>query len=139
MSLTVTNDTVIVTNDVTKIVEVQARGPAGLDPWAEDIQQIAQGSGALVINYALGKHVVLTLNGNLTSVSIINWPVTNKVARLTLEILNSGAFNIASWPSIKWPYAAPPAVTPNGTDVYVITTVNAGARQLGHVVGQDYR
>ncbi len=128
---------VLVGPAVTTIVEVVAAGPQGPDPWDEPVQ-IISASGALVIDYSLGKHVVLTLTGNVTSLTVSNWPAATTIARLTLEILNGGSFTIQSWPGVLWPDGVAPTQTPNGKDMIILTTVNAGARTFGHLVGLNY-
>jgi subtilisin family serine protease len=128
---------ITVVSTATTVVDVVATGPQGPDPWDEPIQEISA-SGALVINYSLGKHVVLTLTGNVTSLTVSNWPASQRVARLTLEILNNGAFTIQSWPGVQWPDGVAPGQTPSGKDMIILTTVNAGARTFGHLIGLNY-
>jgi hypothetical protein len=118
-----------------------APGPSGPDPWLEPIQDI-EASGALAINYALGKHVRLTLAGDVTSFAVSGWPVTNRIARLTLEILNSGDFGILAWPNgTIWQSGSVPEVTrgDGARDRIILSTTDAGATIYGDPVGFDYR
>lgn len=116
-------------------------GLPGPDPWLDPIQTF-DASGDLVINYALGKTVRMTLIGDVTSLSISNWPVSNRIARLTLEILNSGTFDILAWPAeTYWQFGAPPVLTKEAgsRDRIILSTTNAGAVIYGDPVGFDYR
>jgi hypothetical protein len=63
------------------------QGPPGKDPWLDPVQ-VLSAAGALEIDYRLGKHVRLTVTGDL-AISVIGWPADPAVARLTLEIDNS--------------------------------------------------
>ena len=118
-----------------------AQGEQGPDPWLEPIQNIAA-SGSLEINYSLGKHVHLTLTGDVTSFSVIGWPVANRIARLTLEILNSGDFGILAWPGqVLWQSGSTPEITrgAGARDRIILSTSDAGTTIYGDPVGFDYR
>ena len=112
--------------------------PAGKDPWAEPVQVIS-GSGALAIDYALGKHVRLTVTADITSIDINNWPATGFLGRLTLEITNSGAFTMTGWPGVLWPMGNVPQLTPSGRDHFILTTSDGGVTIYGHPVGFAYQ
>jgi hypothetical protein len=117
-----------------------ARGPAGPDPWLDQIQTLS-GSGPFNLNYELGKHVVLTLTGNAT-ISIINWPPANTIARLTLEVINTGNFLITGWPAgTIWQSGSIPAITQGAgaRDRIIFSTTDAGAVIYGDPIGFDYR
>lgn len=108
------------------------RGPAGPDPWLDPVQVISA-AGPLAINYALGKHVRLTLTGDVT-LSVTNWPPMDRIARLTLEIQNTGAFGI-TWPTVLWPGGLEPTLTASGTDIVILSTTTAGAVVYGFPAG----
>jgi hypothetical protein len=117
------------------------QGPSGPDPWLEPIQNLT-GNGALDINYALGKHVRLTLAGNVTQLSVSGWPVANRIARLTLEILNEGNFGILAWPNgTIWQSGSVPEITQGAgaRDRIILSTTDSGATIYGDPVGFDYR
>ena len=118
-----------------------AKGDEGPDPWLEPIQDVIA-SGALSINYSLGKHVRLSLAGDVTSFAVIGWPAANRIARLTLEILNSGDFGILAWPTgTIWQSGSVPEITrgAGARDRIILSTTDAGATIYGDPVGFDYR
>ena len=112
------------------------QGDEGPDPWLEPIQTLT-GNGALAIDYSAGKHIDLTLTGD-TTLTVTGWPVTERIARLTLEILTDGAWTI-TWPAgTLWQFGQAPTLTDTGRDMILLTSINAGSRIYGHVVGHDY-
>jgi len=118
-----------------------AQGPEGPDPWLEPIQDI-EAMGALIINYARGKHVRLNLIGDVTSFSVINWPPPNRIARLTLEILNGGDFGILAWPpGTLWQSGSVAQITrgEGARDRLILSTTDAGATLYADPIGFDYR
>jgi hypothetical protein len=97
-------------------------------------------NGATTIDWTAGELQTVTLTGN-ASFSVINWPATGALAKLVLQIKNTGAFNVTGWPSgTVWPGGVPPVITSGAgkTDVVVLMTPDAGATVLGSIVGQDY-
>lgn len=114
------------------------RGPAGPDPWLDPVQNIAAPGGSLLIDYALGKHVRLALNGN-TALAVTGWPGPNRIARLTLEITTSGAFGITEWPEgVMWQNGSAPEITANGRDMIVLTTTDGGSQIFGFIAGVNF-
>lgn len=119
------------------IVQTGPQGPAGPDPWLEPIQHLT-GNGPLAIDYAAGKHVILTLEGN-TQITVTGWPQAGRIARLTIETLNSGAHQIDAWPAeVKWQNGNAPILTPSGEDVLVLTTTDSGASIKGFIAGLNF-
>lgn len=102
--------------------------------------QSISASGVLVIDYSAGKHVILTLTGNITDISFTGWPADGLFARLTIEIHNTGAFGITGWPPlVKWAGSDPIITQGIGAEDWLaITTSTAGAAMNGHIVGQNY-
>ena len=118
-----------------------AQGPEGPDPWLEPIQDI-DAAGTLVIDYALGKHVRLNLSGDVTALSVINWPAPNRIARLTLEIVNGGDFGILAWPSgTLWQTGSVAQITrgQGARDRIILSTTDAGTTLYADPIGFDYR
>ena len=106
-----------------------AQGPAGPDPWLEPIQYLTADGGTLLIDYSLGKHVVLTVQAD-TVLDVTGWPLAGRIARLTLETINDGAFQITGWPAgTKSQQGQIPILTtgPNGEDTIVLTSIDGGA------------
>lgn len=122
------------------VVEIDApgpQGPRGDDGWAVPIQSISSGGPSLQIDYSAGKHAVLTLTGNITTLTFANWPVANRLARLTIEVVNTGSYAI-TWPaSVKWSGGSAPSnsLGAGKLDTFILTTVDAGATIKGHIAG----
>jgi len=105
----------------------------------ENKQSISTSSATLSIDLSLGQYVIVTLNQTITTMTITNWPAAT-VARLTLEVLNQGAFNITGWGSALWAGATLPTVTSGSgkKDVFVIFSGDGGTTKYGAIVGQNY-
>ena len=117
------------------------QGPKGPDPWLEPIQDLTA-SGPLIIDYALGKHVRLNLTGDVTSFSVIGWPVPGRIARLTLEIVNGGDFGILAWPpGTLWQTGSVAQITRGlgARDRIILSTTDAGTTLYADPIGFDYR
>jgi hypothetical protein len=113
------------------------QGPPGPDPWLDPVQDLTADSGTIAIDYELGKTVRLTLEAS-PSLTVTNWPEDDRIARLTLEIHNAGAYAI-NWPaSVVWPDGIEPTLTPNGTDVIVLTTTTGGNVVHGFPAGINF-
>lgn len=113
------------------------QGPAGPDPWLEPVQSITSTLPTLEIDYSLGKHVRLTLESS-PILTVINWPAQNRIARLTLEIHNTGSFAI-TWPTeVLWPASVVPELSPSGKDVILLTTTSNGQEIFGFPAGLDF-
>lgn len=103
---------------------------------------VSSSSGALSIDYSTeGDNLVLTLTENISSFTITNWPPSGTVGRLSLFIINTGAFNITSWPANTiWPGGGPPAISSGDglKDLVVLITYDGGTTIWGAFVGQDF-
>jgi hypothetical protein len=108
-------------------------GPAGPDPWAEPIQEIAA-AGATVIDYAAGKHVRLSVTAG-AAISVTNWPA-GRIARLTLEIDSNGSA-LALPAGVLWPGGSAPVIGA-GRHILVLMTTDAGATLYGMPAGLNF-
>lgn len=99
----------------------------------------AQVAGPIDINHRDGEYCILTLNSNVTDLTIQNW-TTGVLGKLTLEVRNNGDFGIANWAGINWVGGFPPVVSPGvgKKDIYLFHTPDGGANVYGSVVGQGY-
>jgi hypothetical protein len=80
-----------------------------------------------------------TVNQNITSSTMTNWPATGKSGHLELEIINGAAFSIV-WPtSVDWVGGTAPTLTTSGTDKLIFKSRNAGTTVLGFVAGLDVK
>lgn len=118
------------------------QGPPGPDGWAEPIQQITQSvGGALVIDYAAGKFVEVTLNAPVTGLAVINWPPVGYYARLQLRVKQSGGFAFAFPAGVRPVDQGPPPVVSSragAIDTFIIDTTDAGATKCVYVAGQNF-
>lgn len=116
-----------------------AQGPAGPDPWMDPVQHVFA-SGPITINYSLGKYVVLTLDSDAT-LSVSNWPIANRIARLTLDVRNQGSHSLTFPIGVLWHQGQIPVNTPGlgSKDIFILSTTDGGATIFGHVVGLDFR
>ena len=78
----------------TKTVDLDFAGKvlsdAEVKDLSEDTHDLGTTSGAVVIDYTNGHYQYATLNGNVTSVTINNFPASGKVGFLTLELTQDG-------------------------------------------------
>jgi len=95
-------------------------------------------NGNVTIDRTVGEVHRLQLTGTATLVSIIGWPPGGQFARVVLEIQNTGTFGFAWPPGVLWPSGAPPSVTPNGKDIFILITMDGGTTIYGNVCGQAY-
>jgi hypothetical protein len=94
-------------------------------------------SGSVTVDLRSFEFCRLQINGN-TTISF-TWPPAgaNHFVRRVIEITNTGSYTL-TWPTIKWPGAAIPTLTPNGIDVFILYTYDGGTTVFGNVVGQGY-
>jgi hypothetical protein len=114
-----------------------------LGPKAElpAIAQISAGA-TLSLDRNNGEVQRLSLTATVTSFSVSNWPASGTLGRLILEIQNTGAFGISSWPSgTVWPAGTAPTITSGSgkKDVVILMTFDGGTTIYGTLVGADYR
>lgn len=57
---------------------------------SEDANNLGNISGAVVIDYEDGHYQYGTLTGNITSITINNWPASGKAGWMTLELAQDG-------------------------------------------------
>ena len=103
-------------------------------------QAVTASSATLAINMALGWDVALSLAANVTTFTVSNWPAAGAFAKLTLEIANTGAFNITGWPgTVKWPGGTAPTITSGAgtSDTILLTSRDGGSTFRGYVVAQN--
>jgi hypothetical protein len=97
-------------------------------------------NGSVTINRANGEFQRISLTGDAV-INVSSWPTSNQVARLTLEIENTGSFDITGWPpGTVWPGGSAPTITTGGSgkDLIVLMSFNGGSTIYGTVAGQAY-
>ncbi len=119
---------------------ISPKGP-GPDPWLEPSQEITV-SGDVEIDYSLGKHCIVNVAGRITNLTVVNWPPTGRIARLTLEFINQGDYGIDNWDlSYLWPEGIMADLTPEagGRDRVILSTTTGGLYVYCDSIGFDYR
>ena len=86
---------------------------------------------ALSLNYALGSvHRVTTGAGNITAVTVTNWPASGKVGSLTLIITQGAAARTIAWgTAYRFPGGTDFTLTatPGAIDIFTLMTLDGGA------------
>jgi hypothetical protein len=103
-------------------------------------QAITSGT-TLAINRALGEVAVISLTGTVTAFTVSNWGASGSLSRLVLEINNTGAFNISTWPTgTIWSGGTVPTITSGSgkKDLIILTTFNGGTTIFGSIAGQNF-
>jgi len=112
-----------------------------LRDYAEAVDVDATATGAQVIDIELGNIVDWTLTGNVTAITINNWPASGRHGKVTLYITQgAGPFTI-TWPAaVSWAGdGSPPDLSPTSgdKDVIVLTTLDGGTSIYGFHTGTD--
>lgn len=119
---------------------ISPKGP-GPDPWLEPAQEITV-QGDVEIDYSLGKHCIVHVAGQITNLTVINWPASGRIARLTLEFINEGSYGIDNWDlAYLWPEGIMADLTPmpGGRDRIILSTTTGGQVVYCDSIGFDYR
>jgi len=105
----------------------------------ENSQSVTASSSTVSIDLSLGQYIILTLSATVTTMTITNWPA-NTIARLTLEVKSTGAFNITGWGGALWASGTAPTVTSGNDkkDVFVLFSGDGGTTIYGAIIGQNF-
>ena len=97
-------------------------------------------TGAETIDLENGNVHELTLTGDVSGITISNWPVSGNEGRLTLYIHQDSTARTITWPAaVKWTDgAAPDLSTVSKTYMVVLTTIDGGTTIQGHLAGGPY-
>lgn len=101
---------------------------------------VSNASGAQTIDFAQAESWRFSITGNV-QFTVVNWPPSNQLARVTIEITNTGAFNVTSWPSgTIWSGGSVPTVTTGSgsKDLFVLISFDGGSTVFGTIAGQNY-
>jgi hypothetical protein len=102
--------------------------------------QSVTATGATTIAWTSGEAVKVSVTANAT-IAVTGWPASPNLAKLVLDISNTGAFNITGWPTgTKWAGGVVPTITSGAgkRDLIMLITDDGGTTILGSVVGQNY-
>jgi len=97
--------------------------------------------GALTINLALGDYFDVSLNANITTMTISNALTSNYPNGFILRFTANGTPYTVSWPgSVKWPAGTAPTLTSASTkqDMFVFTTADGGTTWNATIIGQNF-
>ncbi|MCZ4281707.1 hypothetical protein O4H49_13030 [Kiloniella laminariae] len=96
-------------------------------------------SGAVVIDYRAGglyqegQIQKITVGGNITNLTVMNWPDSGKAGKLTLY-LNLSSANTVDFTFVSgWALGSAPTLAV-GLNELVFTTIDGGAVVIGHAV-----
>lgn len=98
-------------------------------------------AGTLTLDCSAGSVFNVTLNANVSTLSITNPPVTGYSYTMLLQFTADGTSRTVTWPaSVKWPAGVSPLLTStNGkADIFTLTTYNNGTTWYASTVGQNY-
>jgi hypothetical protein len=108
---------------------------------AREVIGTVTGNGATSINLDAAAYYVVTMTGNVTSLSFSAVPASPQAFAVTMEIVQGGAGSYTiTWPgSIKWPSNVAPVLTTTvgKIDVVTLVTRDGGTSWLGFVAGQN--
>jgi hypothetical protein len=99
--------------------------------------------GAITFDCTLGNAFQVTLNANITSITLSNPPASGNYGEMTIKFVQDaiGSRTVAGWPaSVKWPGGVAPTITitaTTGTDLIHLETWDGGTTWFGTVV-QDF-
>ena len=106
------------------------------------VNTISTSSSTLSLNCLTGEYQKITLNQNITSVTVTNWPASGQAAKLTLIILNTGSYSITGWPAgTIWNGGNLSPTISSGAgkkDIIVLLSPDGGTTIFGSIVGQNY-
>lgn len=110
--------------------------------YAETTSTVGMILGSLSLNLDNGNIFLVSLNADVTNISINNVNSSSSVAQsFSIVFTADGTQRTVSWPtSVKWPSGSAPTLTStNGKkDVYHFMTLDGGTTWLAFVGGKNY-
>lgn len=110
--------------------------------YAETTSTVSISSGSLTLNLNNGNIFLVSLNANVTSITISNVNSGDNIAQsFSIVFTADGTQRTVSWPaSVKWPGGTGPTLTSTNAkkDVYHFTTVDKGVTWLAFVAGKNF-
>jgi hypothetical protein len=96
--------------------------------------------GTLTLNCTLGNVFEVTVNANITTFSITNWPATGRKGSIEVWFKGNGTGYTQAWGSVRWPNDSAPVLTTTNNDYTVITfhSFDAGANVFGIVAAKGW-
>jgi hypothetical protein len=97
-------------------------------------------SGSVTLDFRNGDQQLITVTGNITSLTVSNWPAAG-LAKMTLFAVQGGTYTISGWGVDKWggSAGAPVFTAVSGKeDWFMIATRNGGTTKYGAVMQQNF-
>jgi len=101
-------------------------------------QSVTWNTSNPTVNLNSGCYLQVQLAANVSSLTFINIPAG--LCKVTMEITNTGSYNITGWiGSSSWPGGVPPTITSGAgkLDVIVLVTTNLFVNNRGFIVAQN--
>ena len=114
---------------------------AELKAYKETKTAPAISANTLTLDYSLGTHFGVSLNANITTLTISNLPASGKAGLFTVAFTADGTLRTITWPAaVKWPSGVAPTMTStNGkTDILTFLTFDGGTTIWAFVSGQNF-
>ena len=113
-----------------------------LTDYSESKSAVTISSSAITLDLNKSQVFTITLNSNISAVTISNTePRSNTVQGFTLILTADGTARTITWPgSVKWPSGTGPTLTSTNSKVDIISFVSPdnGTTWYGFVGGQNY-
>jgi hypothetical protein len=109
--------------------------------YAETYTTPSISSGTLTLNIENGNVFRVSLNANITTLTISNPPATSNAGSFTLIFDADGTARTVTWPAaVKWPGGTAPTLTSTASrsDVFVFYTNNAGTTWYAMTAAQNF-
>lgn len=112
---------------------------AGTNPFLK-YQSVSISSGTLTIDYNAGNVAYVSLNANITTLTISNWPSSGTFGRLSVRFQADGTARSITWPAaVKWDGGTAPSMasTSNHATWVHLITADAGTTIDGLIGAAD--
>lgn len=113
-----------------------------LEDYAEEIQSLTLSSNTITVDFENGNHASVTLDDDLTTITINNVPPTGDAAPLVLYITqdNTGGHTVTFPSSFRWAGGTAPTITSTAdrTDIFVAITRDGGTTYAATIYGQNF-
>jgi len=113
-----------------------------LKDYGEELSSPSISSNVLTLNVENGNHFAVSLDANVTTLTLSNPTASGDLCAITVWLKQDGTGGrTVAWPaSIKWAGGTAPTVTStaNRTDIFVFMTKDGGTSWAGSIVGQNF-
>ncbi len=98
-------------------------------------------AGTLTLDLSAARVFLVSLNANITTLTISNAPGSTRLGYCTVRFRGDGTARTIAWPaSVRWPFGTAPTLTEtNGEDDWItFWTPDAGTTWYASVMGQAF-